>query len=100
LKKLGPWEVNCLLDDGARISRLRYRYGLRLTVTFPPGQFPTVAIWRNNGGYPDKDGCRRTECAFEPAPGQNTRLADGTTMQWPARGRLDWQVKWEVERCR
>ncbi|MBI4472405.1 MAG: hypothetical protein HY646_07030, partial [Acidobacteria bacterium] len=92
--------VEMLYVTGIREGQfaLRYRQGLRLTVTFPREQFPTIAIWWNNRGYPDEDGCRRNECAFEPAPGKNTRLADGTTMQLPAHGRLDWQVKWEVER--
>ncbi len=77
---------------------VRYRQGLRLTVTFSRELFPTIAIWWNNSGYPDEEGCRRNECAFDPAPGKITRLADGTTMRLPARGWLDWQVKWEVAR--
>ena len=74
---------------------LRFRHGLRLVVTFSREQFPSLGIWWNNGGYPDA--FQRHECAFEPVPGRLSRLADGTTMRLAPRGRLDWQVRWEVE---
>lgn len=75
---------------------LRYRQGLRLTVTFPHEMFPTLGIWWNNTGYPDEDGRRRNECALQPTPGRTSRLSDGTTLRLLPQGHVAWQVHWKV----
>ena len=76
------------------------RAGLKLRVTYAPDLFPTLAIWWNNGGYPNEAGLRRCECAFEPAPGKTTRLSDGTTLAVEPGQSRSWQVVWDVTSCR
>jgi hypothetical protein len=79
---------------------LIFRGGLRLNVRFDTTLFPTLGIWWNNRGYPDEDGLRRCECAFEPTPGKNSTLTDGTTLVAPPQGTVSWQVVWELTRSR
>ena len=72
--------------------------GLRLVVNYPHRLFPSLGIWWNRGGYPGEEGCRRTECAFEPMPGTWSSLArsaaDGHCLTAPARGSLSWEIVW------
>lgn len=70
--------------------------GPRLEVTFPKTLFPTLSIWWNNRGYPDEDGLRRCECAFEPTPGRNTHLEEGTTLTSQPHGTMSWAVTWNM----
>ena len=81
------------------IVRVTFRRGLQLTVHFPIDLFPTLGIWWHNRGYPDEQGVRRSECAFEPVPGYDSKLINGTTLTVPAQGRLAWHIDWEVS-CR
>lgn len=87
---------------GVREGRfgISYRNGLRLTVTFPAELFPTIGIWWNNLGYPDENGCRRNECAFEPVPGNTGSLAkshqDGLCLSVGAEDRFSWEINWEI----
>jgi hypothetical protein len=87
-----------LFLNGLRTGRftLTFRAGLRLTACFDPVLFPTLGIWWNNASYPDQDGLRRVECAFEPTPGPDSRLANGSTMTLPPATETSWQVVWEV----
>lgn len=82
--------------DGRPASRRR------LTVLFPAALFPTLGIWWNAGGYPDEDGRRREECAFEPLSGPRSSLAacrsaGGTVLSAPAGGAVEWTILWRVE---
>ena len=76
--------------------RLEFRAGPSLTVSFDRQLFPTLGIWWNNGSYPDEPGLRRVECAFEPIPGPDSRLSNGTTLVIPPRTTTVWQVRWEL----
>ena len=82
-----------------------FKSRMGLEIKFPAELFPTLGIWWNNGGYPDEEGCRRTECAFEPIPGTWSSLAasfrDGTYLLAPANGFVKWAIIWEIhiERC-
>ncbi|MEX0680213.1 MAG: hypothetical protein WD097_02440 [Balneolales bacterium] len=79
----------------------KYKNNLHLEMKFPLKYFPTMGIWWNNSGYPDEDGCRRNECAFEPVPGTSSRLSEtvkenncfyvspGETFSWE----ISWQIK-------
>jgi len=79
---------------------LTFRWGEVLTVTFPADLFPTLGIWWNDRGYPDEDGCRRDECAFEPVPGDTSSLAGsfegGGCLKVPGGGKRTWSVFWEM----
>ena len=92
-----------LLLRGIREGKttLQFQNGLRLTVGFPAGMFPTLGIWWNNGGHPDEDGLQRTECAFEPIPGSSSCLADShaerTCPFAPAGRPKTWSVTWSIE---
>jgi hypothetical protein len=85
------------VTDG--LVRVGLRRGLQLTVCFPTNLFPTLGIWWNNQGYPDESGLRRSECAFEPVPGPDSKLNNGTTLSVPAQGRIAWHIDWEFS-CR
>jgi len=78
------------------LVRVGFRRGLQLTLRFPTDLFPTLGVWWNNRGYPDEQGLRRSECAFEPVPGSDSKLASGTTMTVPAKGRIAWHIDWEI----
>ncbi len=77
-----------------------YSNGLSVRVIFPVEYFPTIGIWWDGGGYPDEEGLRRSECAFEPTAGSTSLLsrahADGESLSVPAGGSFSWQVVWEM----
>lgn len=79
--------------------RIGFRQGLQLAIRFPTSWFPTLGIWWNNRGYPNEVGLHRSECSFQPVAGPDSRLTSGTTMTVPPRGRLNWEIEWEVS-CR
>ena len=78
-----------------------FRGGMHLTVIFPEKLFSTLGIWWNNSGYPDEEGCRRTECAFEPVPGLTSNLAEAYKSKSclaVAPGRtLSWHIEWAID---
>jgi len=79
-----------------------YRNGITVEAIFSEKDFPTIGIWWNNNGYPDEEGCRRIECAFEPVPGNNTVLADAhrdnTCLSVSPRVSYSWQIQWQMKR--
>lgn len=78
-----------------------YKSGLRIEAEFPVRQFPAIGIWWNNNAYPDEDGCRRNECAFEPVPGMTSTLTDaistGHNLNVEAGQSIEWQIKWRMK---
>ncbi len=80
-----------------------FNSGLRLTINFPRELFPVVGIWWNNAGYPDEEGCRRIECAFEPIPGPSSSLArsyeSGTYLKAPPHGTIQWTIDWLLSKA-
>ena len=85
--------------DGSEMS-WTYKNGLHLKVSFPIELFPSIGIWWNNSAYPNEDGCRRNECAFEPIPGFNSTLMDnyknGTCLSVSPVQIFTWQINWEI----
>ncbi|BCW99284.1 MAG: hypothetical protein KatS3mg024_2111 [Armatimonadota bacterium] len=81
---------------------VEFAEGIRLSAWYPVGTFPTLAIWWNNGGYPDEEGIRRFECALEPVAGSISRLdmafKEGTCQTAEPGETLSWSVIWKVER--
>lgn len=77
-----------------------YKNNLRLEMSFPVELFPTIGIWWNNTGYPDEDGCRRNECAFEPVPGPVSELTEafkcGTCLSVPSKSGFNWEIAWWI----
>jgi len=80
---------------------LTFKNGLNCVITFPVKIFPTIGVWWDNLGYPDEDGCRRNECAFEPTPGPTSVLADvyktGSCPSILPGQSLSWQIIWKIE---
>ncbi len=78
----------------------KYRSGLHLKVSFSKEKFPSIGIWWNNSAYPDENGCRRNECAFEPIPGLNSVLIDnyknGTCLSVSPGEIFSWEIHWVV----
>ncbi len=99
-----PGTARMLLLRGARNHSfaLTFQTGECLTVTYPDERFSTLGIWWNNGGYPDEDGCRRVECAFEPIAGAFSSLArshaEGLCAWVPGGERQAWSITWNVQR--
>lgn len=94
--------ANMLLLQRVEIGKMSwtFRNGFRLEVTFPEKYFPTIGIWWNNSGYPDEEGCRRNECAFEPIPGPTSVLTeaykDGSCLSVPPGKRFTWKIQWKI----
>ena len=82
------------------IKTMDLENGMQLKMTYPKNYFSSIGIWWNNSGYPDEDGCRRNECAFEPIPGSTSMLTDayqdGTCMFVAPGQQLNWQIKWNI----
>jgi hypothetical protein len=99
-QKVGSTNMLFLREiDGGEMS-LTYKNGLHLKVSFSRELFPSIGIWWNNSAYPDEDGCRRNECAFEPIPGLNSALMDnyknGTCLSVSPGETFTWQIRWDI----
>jgi hypothetical protein len=77
-----------------------YRNGLTVFSSFPVDLFPSLGIWWDNAGHPQIPGLARSECAFEPTPGNTSSLAvsweEGGSLEAPPGNALRWRVVWEV----
>jgi hypothetical protein len=78
-----------------------YKSGLCVEAVFPVDKFPSIGIWWNNNAYPDENGCRRNECAFEPIPGMTSTLTDavesGDHLSVGPDQRFSWQILWRIK---
>lgn len=96
-------ETNMLFLQNIKEGRMSWAYenGLQLEMTFPVAQFPTIGIWWNNNGYPDEDGCRRKECAFEPVPGPSSSLShayeEDQALYVNPDETFSWQIIWDLD---
>lgn len=81
---------------------LTFKKGLRLEMVFPESLFPTLGIWWNNSAYPDEQGRRRNECAFEPTPGPNSTLSEAHRQNMHLsvgpKEKYAWQIEWRISR--
>jgi hypothetical protein len=93
-----------LFVTGVKDGSMAWTYagGLTVEVVFPAKLFPSIGIWWNNTGYPNEEGLRRDECAFEPIPGNTGLLSeavrDGLNLRVDAGRRVSWRIVWEVRR--
>jgi hypothetical protein len=82
--------------------RLGFSHGLFMDIEFDHQLFPTLGIWWNNRGYPEEEGLRRTECAFEPIPGTFSDLSksfgDGVYLSSEPGKPMVWEITWTVSR--
>lgn len=78
----------------------KYKNGLNVRMNFPIDLFPTLGIWWNNSGYPDKEGCCRNECAFEPIAGQRSTLYEssekGLCQLVEKNSEESWEITWSI----
>jgi len=94
--------TDMMVLEGVRTGEISLALKPRLTLTmeFDPKVCPAVGIWWNRTAYPDEDGLRRSECAFEPILGAKVSLADavaeGVHATIPANGKSSWQSTWRV----
>jgi hypothetical protein len=94
--------TNMLFLRGVKSSKMSvtFKKGVRLEVIFPVKHLNSIGIWWNNSGYPDEDGCRRNECAFEPIPGSTSNLAEayaeGRCLTVAAGKTFSWQIEWKM----
>ena len=102
LKLIKQGDFRMLLMEEIKEGRacITFKNGMILEIGFDPELFPTFGIWWNNSAYPNEDGIRRNECAFEPIPGTSSNLAtsfnDGSFLMVEPEKTFDWKVKWEV----
>ncbi|KKK63741.1 hypothetical protein LCGC14_2991220, partial [marine sediment metagenome] len=91
--QFGPWEVECLPDDGARVSVLRFE-GLDLLTSRPEafvprpdrGRFETREAYGYDDCFPTVDACRYpVDPPFD--------IPDHGELLW-----LPWQVRAESDR--
>lgn len=83
-------------------GRVKWEYagGIAVDMIYDREMFPSLGIWWDNHSYPDEDGCRRTECAFEPTPGNNSNLADayreGMCLYARPGRPVSWTIIWKI----
>lgn len=94
--------THMLFIQKAEEGKIRWTYNnkLQLEMRYPLNLFPAIGIWWNNFGYPDEDGCRRNECAFEPIPGTSSTLSEAhdeglALFARPGKTFL-WEINWNV----
>jgi hypothetical protein len=96
--------TNMLFLQNVKTGKMKwaYRNGVTVESIFPEKYFPGIGIWWNNTAYPDEDGCRRNECAFEPIPGDNSILTDaykdGKCLSVLPGKNFSWQIQWKTIR--
>lgn len=79
---------------------ITFKKGIRLDMIFPEKKFPSIGIWWNNSAYPNEEGCRRNECAFEPIPGLDSSLSDAYEdklhLSVAPKEKYTWQIQWKL----
>lgn len=98
-----PGDFYMLFVQGAKQGRIGWTYKntLRILMDYPLDLFPGIGIWWNNSGYPDEEGCRRNECAFEPISGRSSTLSeaydDGLAPVAEPGKPFSWEIRWNLE---
>lgn len=100
-RKKGETFMLYLQNPGENFVQWTYKSGLRVHMKYPTEEFYSIGIWWNNLGYPDEDGCRRDECAFEPIPGSSSKLEEAVQegrCQWIDPGKTkSWDITWSLD---
>ncbi|MDZ7718303.1 MAG: hypothetical protein U5K72_05725 [Balneolaceae bacterium] len=70
-------------------------------MVYPADMFSSIGIWWNYLGYPDEDGCRRDECAFEPISGTESNLneanGEGRSQLVEPGKKKSWNIVWNLD---
>lgn len=78
----------------------RFKHDVKIRMDFPHNLFPTLGIWWNDSGYPNEDGCKRNECAFEPIAGEVSKLPQtskrGICQYVGPTAKQSWEITWSV----
>ena len=97
----GDYEMLLLKEISEGSIKLGFQNSLTLHISFDHKLFPTIGIWWNKTGYPNEEGVRRIECAFEPIPGTCSNLSetfkDGVYLTTEPGKVLNWRIIWEIE---
>lgn len=100
-RKKGDTHMLFIQNAESGVISWTYKNGMRVVMTYPVEHFPAIGIWWNNSGYPDEEGCRRNECAFEPVPGTTSRLTEaiesGHALQAKPGDSFAWELSWKIE---
>jgi hypothetical protein len=98
----GSYEMLFMREIYAGSVVLGFKKNLFLQISFDSKLFPTIGIWWNNAGYPEEEGLKRNECAFEPIPGTCSNLSvsfkDGTYLSVERGKVFSWEIEWEIEK--
>ena len=96
----GGYKMLYLLGVNAGRIKLGFRNGMNLVMEYDHSLFHALGIWWNNSGYPDEEGIRRSECAFEPVPGINSNLEETyKSGQYLCTGpdtSFEWNIIWRI----
>lgn len=102
LLNLGKGKYKMLILSEVKHGNIRlvFKDGITLEIEYDPVIFPSLGIWWNNGWYPEEEGLRRTECAFEPIPGTCSNLEesfnDGIYLKVDPLKTWDWEISWSI----
>ncbi len=96
----GSYRMLLLRNINRDYITVGFRNSLKLRIDFPSDLFPTLGVWWNNAGYPDEEGLRRNECAFEPIPGTCSNLSksftEGAYLKIQPGKSLKWEITWKI----
>ncbi len=99
-QKVGKTNMFFLQEIEGNELILTFKNNLQLKMIYPLEHFSSIGIWWNNLAYPDEDGCRRNECAFEPIPGPTSSIkesyeANKCLFVLPQK-MFSWQLIWKL----
>lgn len=100
LIRLGDFRMLLMKRIKEGRARITFKNSVTLEINFDPELFPTFGIWWNNSAYPNEEGIRRNECAFEPIPGTSSHLeksySDGSYLNVLPGQTFSWSVNWSM----
>lgn len=100
--KSGEARMLYLLESQSNTVQWMYKNGMQVEVSFPLEIFSSLGIWWDNWGYPDEEGHRRCECAFEPIAGITSKLDEafeaGLVNKVAPGHRVSWKIYWQIKR--
>lgn len=80
----------------------KYKNGVCVEMSFPQEYFSSIGIWWDHWGYPNEEGHRRCECAFEPIAGLTSKLDDahkaGLATYVEPDSYITWDIRWKIKK--